>query len=619
MNQTEYNEKVISTFGEAALRSVYVIDDQFPTYSDLIAGNKDSFSEWEIALRLHEFFREKKIPCDIENLAGVQVSDNQIDRIRKSDLIVLDYNLDSSDHNDSKTAIDILGRLADTSHFNMVVVYTKAPDLDKVWAEVAASMRGGWEDAKSTRHTEVYEKWVAGLDTPQPPAMPKPIRHAGIKDHYKNVPSATINAFRTELLNASTGEDGKPTLGMDDLTTLIEEVGRREIKQILKDHHEAELAKTRDITANCEGNLRWVQAGQCFITITGKPSDIDGHGTSPDHLVSCLHDALVDWKPSVLQLIIATIQNLLELNALATEAKSLSDPTIQVGLSYYLLWSLPHELNPDNPEELAPTVAAIVTKLVENLRQRVSGDHELNNSAARLLMHRLKEEKWFGEPSTQPVKRPRLFATAKAISNLPPAKIPSDENSLLLHLNAFLSAEPFAHDGVTTGTIFGEVGTQERWICLTPACDMVPRRPNEFQKWMYDIHPLRPATMVRLHEFGDPIKAAKNAEHGKFVFLSDKQNAVTAYSIVDETASQPVLETFFAQNAGRAINHVESGSIRFEAQRLKVNIGTKQTELIASSFEIFGQIRSTYASRFLHLVGQHTSRIGVDFVSIQKQ
>src|SRR5258708_21336461 len=88
-----YAQTVSNTFRKRALRTVFIVDDQFPSYEDLFDGGEklSQFTERERARTLYRAFRKHQIPCDVENRIGKL--DESIEYIRKSDLIFLDYNL----------------------------------------------------------------------------------------------------------------------------------------------------------------------------------------------------------------------------------------------------------------------------------------------------------------------------------------------------------------------------------------------------------------------------------------------------------------------------------------------------------------------------------------------
>jgi len=136
-----YTRAVKETFETKPLRTVLMIDDEFPSLGDMLAGEDGSnkFRQKDRALALYEGFRSRDMICDVEN----QVDEVRAERFRKSDLIILDYNLGPTE-NDNERALTVLRQLAGSKHFNTVVVYTADPHQDDVWLAVLASLAGDW-------------------------------------------------------------------------------------------------------------------------------------------------------------------------------------------------------------------------------------------------------------------------------------------------------------------------------------------------------------------------------------------------------------------------------------------------------------------------------------------
>ena len=135
----DYNSLVTQTFCDNAIRSVMMIDDEFLSYPALLERlkNNNTTSDKIIenssrASELEKFFQSKNILCDIDNSA----EHAQWDKIRKSDLIIIDYHLE----NDSpKKTLEILNDLQTSQHMNLAVVYTNEP-LETVWKQIASSL-----------------------------------------------------------------------------------------------------------------------------------------------------------------------------------------------------------------------------------------------------------------------------------------------------------------------------------------------------------------------------------------------------------------------------------------------------------------------------------------------
>jgi len=177
---------------------------------------------------------------------------------------------------------------------------------------------------------------------------------------------------------------------------------------------------------------------------------------------------------------------------------------------------------------------------------------------------------------------------------------------VVANLNQFLCSEPFEGKYVQTGTIFrGADGTTNSyWVCVTPACDMVPRKPTS-GRWEDDLHPLRPMSAISASA-ANVSTALKNATRANYIFFVDNDK-IRAAEVLPALINQPLNEVMLVDD--QAITD-PSGNffvylIRKEEER--PSFGTKiQMRAVA-------QLRNQYASRLLQATGNHLSRIGVDF------
>jgi hypothetical protein len=611
-----YVDDVRSTFRSRALRTVLVIDDQFPTYADLLSeegtpeksDKVEEFTEAKRARELYQLFRSHHMPCDVENRVGEIEQD--IERIRKSDLIVLDYHLTPGTQDTSKS-LSLIRRLSQTKHFNTVVLYTRETDLEGVWLNVAFNLRGGWVEpdsilAERESALNTWEGWQTGnLELPAPT---RALMAAYITGGLRKLPPEDRKALEAELMELGALQP--------DVSILIEALIHRQVREVLQDQKHQLGGEPEPITGgfNPEGPL-WLQGRNCFVALLGKKDSNDeaAHPTDASRILDCLDEALGDWRPNLLQVIVSEMQNILELEALATDEIELRDPATHAGLSYYLLRSLEEDTGPNSPDRLVPPLQLIIDKLVETLRHRLASDAGLRDLATRLLTAELTRIGW---PLTNadPKRLPRL--TYEAACKLSEPKPKAAKNDALFALNSFLSTEPFRKGHLTTGTIFKHVTDGTFWICASPACDMVARTPSSHQLWSRAIHPMRAIIAVRLHEEVSVASALGEAEIGKHVFL--RTDSDKAFSVVDKGVGQPVYEFLFPEDVARAQLDAE-GRQTFTAFRVEEDSADEAApsarRFSQATFEVVGQLRSTYAARVLQMVGQHLSRLGVDFVN----
>lgn len=592
-----YQSAVLGSFHSKALKSVLLIDDQFPTYKDVLSEDRKHFSEERKALRLYESFHKRRMICDVENdIANIDLG---VERFKKSDLIILDYHLIPGSEDGAK-AVDVVLRLSESAHFNTIIVYTRHHDLAEVWLELAGRLRQGWEDdeaaifAQASNSRELTELWdEIGDQLSDPPIslVRAYITHGqeGWKEH------ADAEQFRKELQDRDVPRPA--------ITLFTDALIHRFMRRALKTDYAAprkEVAGRYDK----DGGLCWVQAGNCFVAVAQKAKEDINDESDPDGLLATLDAALLDWKPSLIQVIGSEIQNLLELQALATDELNLKDPLIRTGLSYFMLEGLGNEVPPDERRVWA-SVETIIDKLVDTLRRRIGDSEALRTMATSVFREKLQEIGW-----TEPPTPNRMWEAAIQLG-APPVK-PAKEK-VGFALNYYLSNEPRPRRHVTTGTVFHRAGTDEFWICASPSCDMVARKAHEDQTWLHSLFPTMPMLALRLHEMSKVGDALKNATHGRHIFVrtADQEKA---FCIESSGVKQVIWEFFFLPESS-ALTIDADGNSTFSASRVQLN-GARQPALTAENFAVIGQLRPQNASRFLQLAGQHLSRIGMDHVKL---
>jgi len=593
MARTAYEDAIVGTFRVNALRTAHLIDDEFPTYAELAANQdaKTQYKQWSLAKDLYEHFGAHHMPCDVANT--VTDIEKDVEKIRKSDLIVLDYNLQL---NDTRMSVGLVRRLARTDHFNTIIVYTHADDLSAVWLSFAAAVRGDWQ-SRGADDDELEDLEGDGLELEAPSIgmIADYISDRSVALHHPVEWRAVVEAF-----------DGVG-VRRDRRNALFNARIRREVRSMLKDDRETLEAPFASAEGQCRaGRPLWLQSGNCFVTIVSKPKDTE-RSVEPAALFEALDQALCDWRPNLLQLIISEIQNTLESGALATHELHLRDPQTQVSLCYFLLMALTgHE--PPRATLDAP-VHAVLDKLVEGVRQRLVTDPKLSKLGGDLLdeeLKRLKLPDYNADMSPQAPARRRqgLFEHAKRMATV---ESEFDAQQALLKLNAFMSSEHFRGQ-LTTGTVFAHDGCH--WICMTPACDMVDRPPGDGQHWMKRLHPMKPVVAVRL-ETRALAKALRDAEHGRSLFLTSP-SGVQAFDVLPDGGG-PSYEFIDLQSGSL---EVVEGRYEFSGYRLwrAAEEEPLPSALSQVTFTVVGQIRPDYASRFLQQTGAWLSRIGVDFM-----
>ena len=594
MADAAYEAAVKETFETKPLRTVLMIDDEFPTFADLAHGeieaSRRQFAQKDRAVALYEAFQKRHMICDVENVA----SDVRTERLRKSDLIILDYHLGPA-AGDSEKAIEILRDLCGSKHFNTVVVYTAEPDQEKVWLDIIASISGGWADYPARLAGDAQQHWDKLSDN-------------------GTLPTAALDAVMQFAQRRSVRDLSPPVrkAAQDELVALG--VPAKVCKEIITSMIHIEMSRRagayaaapyRRAVGNFKGGKRWIQSGNAFVTIL-KKVDLTRDELDPAGVMACLSDALSAWRPNLIQILISEIQNILELEALAAEDDLLRDPVTHAALWYYLLHSLGPIDPKDSPDVKVPLMS-VVDKIVDGVRRRLSSDRELLSLASNVLLGELRDMNWTEETWPKPGSSDMISASAK-IARTDEVRGPDT----LFRLNSFFSTERFHRAHLTTGTVFHFPPTGEYFVAASPACDLVARSPGREQVWAHAIFPLTPVVAILLHTT-DVNSALAEAEHALHLFFEIGADQ-KSFKVVNGS-DQPSYEFFFAKNEGRV--REEAGKILFDAARLKPKTDAPgERELEYGTFEIVDQLRRMYATRVLQMTGQHLSRIGLDFIKM---
>jgi hypothetical protein len=193
--------------------------------------------------------------------------------------------------------------------------------------------------------------------------------------------------------------------------------------------------------------------------------------------------------------------------------------------------------------------------------------------------------------------------------------VPPPDEAAILHVNAFLCAERHGRHHLRVGTVFRTEDSKKYWVCVTPACDMVPRRRSEqYNPWEAGLGDFRAMTAV-LIQGAKTATAVKAAERGRYIFFEDFSKpggSPIAASVFNEFTNDPnpKIEHMFAANLGRKD---ENGHV----QILRTSLDSDgRLSIVPEAVVVVCQLRAPYAERITHIVGGHVSRIGVDFLSV---
>lgn len=372
--------------------------------------------------------------------------------------------------------------------------------------------------------------------------------------------------WRTEFAKEHREVNKKADL--DNLRSLVE-------RTLNNDFRAPPVDEIRRIEAiGLENGNRWFQCGNLFVAVVGKPGpySVDDEAST---LFNGLEEAVRAWNPSWLACLVATSR---------------------------------HQSNEGAfRDDLVLTNEHLRNGLVQYVASAADDEEKLRRSryvASDLLRRRFDEA---------------TAAMGEQLLKQVPASVALNANayqSALLHLNAFLCAQRHDRHHLRVGTVFRIEGEEHYWVCVTPACDMVPRpRSVGVDPWGHSLAETRVMTAIRLDKAGTATKALENAEHGRYIFFQDfsggAQDPIAAAVFQPTGAPNPKIEHMFASDLAR-VKEGRATVRRVAPSENGIKLADEQSCIVVC------QLRAPYAERLTHIVGGHTSRIGVDFLAYKR-
>lgn len=534
-----------------------------PTATDHFSA---TFKEAGRASSLWKAFRERGWNCDIDDGTGIDV---EYAKFAEADLIVLDYELK---HSDPTPALNFLRKLSFSDHASLAIVYTNNNELKNVRLTVAMNLRGHLPVSEGGALTEIDD----ALDS-----LSCKVDADCILSMLRGQ-SAMSSAFAKAVIKEIPKGPLKPA-----------EIVDRELERFLRD-----TAQVKETTnglprpfavdkGTSDGDPLWVLCNNLFVAFVAKEdpgtSDPSGEG---QRVIKELDRALENWNPDGLTLTLGFSRGLIARGGFRAAANALDYPLRNASFLYFANFADPTE-RVGNVKQL---YRRILGRFAEHLLDEVAdfGSQVIDGPTDEQLADQESLAKWSMEQCGC-----AKYTTVQ----------------LLHELNMFLSTEPFTAF-TKLGTVFrvGQGSDSQFWMCATPACDMVPRQPSE-DRWEGKLDPIRPAIFIRGERITQLQGALEDAELGRAIFVSlveDKaQDERRVIRFVQEKGT-PVLEHFFLDARGR----IDGGRVKaYRSVKLDERIVLQE-----ESLEVVAQVREIYANRFLRSVGEHLSRIGVDFV-----
>ena len=497
------------------IRSVLIIDDEYPTWEGVLAetnftGDRAKILETIKAFRKSEPDKKPSLIVDIHDGKNITAPDfgDLAEHLHQSDLLVLDFQLDGDDGG-GKKSVGIARQLLENEHFNLIVVHT-ALDLGTAFEEMVIGLLPHSSKVKAGllgKALGVWDKFIAWMSE-EHGSDEEEVRTnlAGVLglQHY-------IACFKGQNSKTCSFGDIQAGVGLfQPFMLLMNEWGVEEgDRHFIAIHYLTDLCaeflcpetdrSERTLSWNDQRNTDapfWIRTNRGFIAFADKKAT---------DLVPVLTTALEHWQPTPIRLLSAKLRNQLDKQGVIAEDEVFKDS--QVFRKFY---SLLREQETD--QKVKNVLEAQMRRHTETLVDKTMGPvveygKRVVESDPKGHDGGLSYIDFFGE-------------------------IDEGDGTTAERYNSFMSTKPPSGWHIEPGHIFqlkdDADGTNHFWVCLSPACDMVPGQRKIGLQWKDES--IRPFLAVRLEQGSSDLNADQ-INSNEFVFLQKPDNSIKILSL----------------------------------------------------------------------------------------
>lgn len=581
------------------IRSVMVVDDEYPTLAKLISGGDISKKpDKERLLEVIGMCKEEKNNWMLDVHDGQFEGTGDVDNLHHSDLLILDYHLEGNgDDGRGEKALSVLSSLAEKEHFNLVVVHTKGYtdvgadegyravfkdiifhlQIPKLFPEVHAGLLASrkieeainaWEDEQAGTLDGLI-KCISDFDY--------------LKLHMLGIQPIRIDESRAELQELKSRFDSRPMGEDDDLDNLefkyLQAFILRKKAELLQDHFGA--IDFRDLRWGSDDACMWVKAGNLFVCVVGK-------ATPTLELPNKLLEAIEHWGPHPHRLLLAKLRHKLDEHGFALANSVLSKKHTQAGWLRDLLNSKDQDL-----EDQAWFTAQ---SHLEEMSWHYKDD---------LIKYLAKVVKTLVAEGVSIAEVEKKYSTEEILAN---------EHEIFKSSNAFNNSLPVEGLHLTTGHVLTN-NASDYFLVVTPACDLVPGRSPGQSKVEVVVQRLYPVLSSlrqdsdegRLDEekIFERSKEFVNSKQLIFVLIAGKVEVFCSVSLPYKNAS-PNFTSLAFENEGK-------WNRQLELRAYNLNLRLSPPQIRICDYQVVGQLRYEYALHHSKISGEHVSRIGLDY------
>lgn len=583
----EYYQKCIEQAFIDPIRSVVIVDDDYPTTIEVLDDRLDKIAKTVTPSRkswlvdpqpikdvIGEFRNgDRPFILDIHD-AQTMTPEDEIEgasHLHQTDLLILDYELDRDRAGDFSRSLQVARRLMSNAHFNLIIVNTNN-ELGAVFQNFLLGLLYPSCQSLSDAEVETLEaaygkiEGVENFDTL--------LGEAFGFSQYVDAWSAPKSSMKDLMAGAGPFAQAKYLFEKADLHKKYWKLMARSALLFYQEECVAgSLMSDTELQVRSfsnENEVKWIRSDRAFLTFSHKP---DGK-----KLLECLQSALEDWNPKPSRLVLTKMLAEIDEHGVEMQDGSLQDDQSSALWYEGILDADDNQRKSKVDETVQRHVDGMLAKLLPEVR-KFTNDLAMN-------------EKGTGTASTEVIK------AHYGIDLSDPEKRKSAE----LSHNALVCSQERCGWHIQTGHIFELGGSL--WVCVSPLCDTVPKQISVTQRELQGDR-LR-FNALKLHK-KTTNKLPDKVQSNRYVFLKS-DDCTDVYSITESSAAMPELGVFFAGNEGIFHGDMELLVLRAEEH-------SESKELFVRSYDtkIVAHLRYEYALNLIHRLGGALTRVGLDF------
>lgn len=590
--EKSYSDLITEAFIEP-IRSVLIVDDDYPTLheillDDAVREQKHGHKNWqENRARIRsviEEFRRPKAPYLLDIHDGTSPSEEtderQVHTLHQTDLLILDYQLDKSREGDGSKAIRIAREALANKHFNLILVHTQEP-LDRVFKEFVIGLSVARHGVPPDSLPETFQKF---LDHHEDDLL------KAVQDSQYIWTTLLENRPDDRLRRAV--QAGNSPWG--DVKAVLEKSGLRRaewtcaVKYALQvfEQENAKIFSTEDLGVSYWGQepVKFIRGARGFIAFKDKKEG--------GELLPTVQKALSAWNPRPPRLMLTKLRAEMNERGIEVQDDALGEP--DVGAMWY------HRVLRADEQNLDSIVNSTVRNHAEQLLDKLLPNVSTFAKEIRLVDQALIDQ------GTDP------FDVVKSHFKVDLTNAEVLTKARMGH-NAFVGSKPAKSLHLELGHVLRI--DQDYWLCLTPACDMVPK-VNRGRPWdrMDGIKRFTALKLLKKQNEKDAIAAAtKGGQIFANILNDDGTSKRVAFSAAENPGSSPAWMMMYVQNDGY-LPHEDAPRCTVSYVSAPNDQESSQLEMKHADATVCGMLRYEYALEIQSRFITSQSRIGLDFV-----